>query len=501
MALSRPLCIDTRNLAVVMADIFISYAHEDRESAEHIAQVLEAAGFSVWWDRRIPAGRTWRSVLEEALQGMRCLIVLWSENSIKSTWVIEEAEEARRLGKIMLPVLIHKINPPVGFRAIQAAKLIDWSGAADAPAVELLVADLKALLGEPKAPSNGNVEPDRVNDSASDDNPRADPLRSLFVRNWKILAGGGAAIALILVALQISWPGRTAIDAPPAQPINEPLPARQLTAIAIAGAPRELKPADMVALKLQGIYSDGTNSDIADSIKWTISDSRVAAVDDQGNLKALQPGTAEVSARLGDLVSKPWTVAVTSIQKVVDEIPAVKMVQLAITPARKELFANERIALRVIARYSDQSERPIGRELRWHISDPTIAAITSDGQLSGLRTGRVDISVRAGEVVSAPILIVVKDRPKKAQVETLSVKPNTESKALAPPPLEPARPRLAPYIARAKSLREQGQYAAAVAELQKAAAIDPSNAEVIKEIDQTRRACAAERSLGQKIEC
>jgi hypothetical protein len=285
------------------------------------------------------------------------------------------------------------------------------------------------------------------------------------------------------------------------QPISAPPPARQLTAVAIAGAPRELKPAETVALKLQGIYSDGTNDDIADAIKWTSSDSRIAAVDEQGNLKALQPGTVEVSARLGDLVSKPWAVAVTSLQKVVDEIPAAKMVQLAIISARKELFANEKIALRVIARYSDQSEKPVGRELRWHISDPAIAAITSDGQLSGLKTGRVDVSVRAGEMVSAPILIVVKDRPKKVQLEVPSVKPNTESKTLDSAPLASARAKLAPYVARAKSLREQGQYAADVAELQKAAAIDPANVEVAREIDQTRRACAAERSLGQKVDC
>jgi len=59
-----------------MADKFLSYANEDRETAGRLADVLEAAGFSVWWDRRIPAGRTWRTALEEALQGMRCLIVL-----------------------------------------------------------------------------------------------------------------------------------------------------------------------------------------------------------------------------------------------------------------------------------------------------------------------------------------------------------------------------------------------------------------------------------------
>ncbi|MGZ9220152.1 MAG: toll/interleukin-1 receptor domain-containing protein, partial [Candidatus Binatia bacterium] len=107
-----------------MADIFISYANEDRETAGHLARALESAGMSVWWDRRIPAGRTWRAVLEEALQGMRCLIVLWSQNSLKSPWVLEEAEEARRLEKLLFPVLIETVAPPVGFRAIQAANLI-----------------------------------------------------------------------------------------------------------------------------------------------------------------------------------------------------------------------------------------------------------------------------------------------------------------------------------------------------------------------------------------
>jgi TIR domain len=41
-----------------MADIFLSYANEDRESARAVAGLLESAGCTVWWDRRIPAGRT-----------------------------------------------------------------------------------------------------------------------------------------------------------------------------------------------------------------------------------------------------------------------------------------------------------------------------------------------------------------------------------------------------------------------------------------------------------
>ena len=113
-----------------MADIFLSYANEDRESARALAGVLESAGWTVWWDRRIPAGRTWRSMIEEALKEMHGMVVLWSSNSVESDWVKEEAEEARALGKL-IPVLIESVKPPVGFRSIQAADLTEWDGSSE----------------------------------------------------------------------------------------------------------------------------------------------------------------------------------------------------------------------------------------------------------------------------------------------------------------------------------------------------------------------------------
>jgi formylglycine-generating enzyme required for sulfatase activity len=47
-----------------MADIFIRYVSEDRPRAQVIAQALEAEGWTVWWDRRISAGRTFRQVID-----------------------------------------------------------------------------------------------------------------------------------------------------------------------------------------------------------------------------------------------------------------------------------------------------------------------------------------------------------------------------------------------------------------------------------------------------
>ena len=96
-----------------MADIFLSYAEEDRAAARRIVGVLEAQGWSVWWDRRIPTGKTWRSAIEDGIRDMRCMVVLWSSHSIGSEWVNEEAEEGRAAAKLM-PVLIERVRPPLG---------------------------------------------------------------------------------------------------------------------------------------------------------------------------------------------------------------------------------------------------------------------------------------------------------------------------------------------------------------------------------------------------
>jgi hypothetical protein len=49
-------------------DIFISYAHEDREKAKTLANVLAARGWKVWWDRKIAPGEAFDVVIERQLR-------------------------------------------------------------------------------------------------------------------------------------------------------------------------------------------------------------------------------------------------------------------------------------------------------------------------------------------------------------------------------------------------------------------------------------------------
>jgi hypothetical protein len=110
---------------VDMADIFISYAKEDKAVAADLAKALENRGWSVWWDRKIPPGKTFSQVIEAAIEAAKCVVVLWSKESIKSDWVQNEASEGTGRN-ILVPALIDNVKIPFEFRRIQAADLTDW---------------------------------------------------------------------------------------------------------------------------------------------------------------------------------------------------------------------------------------------------------------------------------------------------------------------------------------------------------------------------------------
>lgn len=102
-----------------MADVFISYARENREFVASLASSLEAAGLSVWWDRNISGGAEFAQTIEEELTQSRTAIVVWSEDALNSHWVRDEAAFARDQMKL-LPIALDGVSPPLGFRQLQS---------------------------------------------------------------------------------------------------------------------------------------------------------------------------------------------------------------------------------------------------------------------------------------------------------------------------------------------------------------------------------------------
>jgi tetratricopeptide (TPR) repeat protein len=134
-----------------MASIFLSYAREDLNKAERIAETLCAAGHAVWWDRHLHAGASFTAEIDEQLRKADHVVVLWSARSITSAWVQDEAAVGRDSGRL-IPVLIAQVEPPLGFRQYQAVDLSGWSGRGKPHTLDELIRALGACpQGRPRA--------------------------------------------------------------------------------------------------------------------------------------------------------------------------------------------------------------------------------------------------------------------------------------------------------------------------------------------------------------
>ena len=476
-----------------MADIFISYANEDRERAGQLAALLESAGWSVWWDRRIPAGRTWRTVLEEALGDSRCMVVLWSNHSVTSPWVAEEAEEARRLNKTLVPVMINAVEPPIGFRAIQAADLVRWDGSPEDAGARQLIADLKSLVKPQERQKDPPVERITAHDVGS-----GEKLRRWLALHWPKAALGGLALVAGLSILRQDWSDSEPTPSPELK-THEPVPGPRLTRLAVSGKRNRIKPSETVKLTLKGQYSDGSQGDLSAGVEWLSSDTAVAVVDEQGEVTGLKAGRTNIIAKIGGVESSEWTLGVEAPEPP-KPAPAPTLVGLEVSSSKRELVANEKIGLRAKATYSDRSEKYLASGIEWRVSDRTVASLTDRGELIARRPGTVEVVARADNVSSPGLTVVVKESLQAPEVKPLPVKPY-ESPVKTPVLSEQTKSRVAAYVARAQTYREQGNYGAALAELERARALDTGSEEVRREIDQTKRACNAEKVLGNPIQC
>ena len=109
-----------------MADVFISYAREDANKARLLAEALISEGLSVWWDHDLVGGDNFREQIDETIAAAKMVIVIWSEHSVKSPFVKDEASRANDR-QILLPVAIGEVNPPVGFGELQTIRFKRWA--------------------------------------------------------------------------------------------------------------------------------------------------------------------------------------------------------------------------------------------------------------------------------------------------------------------------------------------------------------------------------------
>ena len=391
-----------------------------------------------------------------------------------------------------------------------------------------MIADLESLIGKParqKPPepeesrqkthpvltpaAEETPELDKITISAENQSPPTNQttrqVRSLqekFERGagsgWKKATAGVFIVVAVLGSLL--WFGRknTQVSEPKVAPVAPaPIAVPSLASVGLSADRQEITTNETINVALNGRYTDGTQKHLSEGVQWLSSDANVATIDAQGRVTARQTGQTKITGRYGDLTSPAWTLTVRA-EKPVIKTAASELAALMVSAGSREVRIQERLPLRVKARYSDGNEKGLSSGIEWRLSDASIASIDSRGELLGLRPGKIAVVARWSGVESTALYILVKEAPRRSTPESQVSTPVVE-----PAQALPAKPaaqvvNVGSYLNRAKGQRVQGNYAAALAELEKARAINPNNQEILDEIEATRRACNAERQLGRE---
>lgn len=114
--------------------VFISYARRDRPLAKALARYLEARGIEVWWDFRLYPGEQFRDRILAELKAAAAVVVIWSEDAVKSDFVLDEACRAKVMGKLVTTLApgFSVADIPLGFGQSHAVSVGDRAQVVDA---------------------------------------------------------------------------------------------------------------------------------------------------------------------------------------------------------------------------------------------------------------------------------------------------------------------------------------------------------------------------------
>jgi hypothetical protein len=192
-------------------DVFISYAAEDRATAELARQALEAAGMRCWIaPRDIRPGMSYAAAIIEAIHNSRVMILVFSARSNTSDQVTREVERTTSLSIPVLPFRIDRAVPSEDMEYHLSSR--HWLDAYEPPIeghLERLVTAVRAELqraGPAPASVPAAPPPEDIPERPSPEAPGQRPAMPTAVTQqrafrprltWPWLVAGGVALAMV----------------------------------------------------------------------------------------------------------------------------------------------------------------------------------------------------------------------------------------------------------------------------------------------------------------
>lgn len=244
-----------------MHDVFISYANQDKPTADAVCAMLETNGIRCWIaPRDITPGQDWGGAIVQAIHQARVMVLVFSRHANESPQIKREVERAVSSELLIIPLRIENVVPQASLEYFLGTP--HWLDAITPPLrahLERLAAVVSSFITEQARPvrpptDTSDSSPDVAAATGTSDLDGAERLswdkdnskgghRRLRTR-WTIVAAAGALAVAVALTLVFTLPG-------------SPLPSARRAAAAV--------PSDRLAQALlkKGFTSDELPSNVS----------------------------------------------------------------------------------------------------------------------------------------------------------------------------------------------------------------------------------------------
>ena len=181
--------------------------------------------------------------------------------------------------------------------------------------------------------------------------------------------------------------------------VNVTVSAAVITAIKVKPATVNVAKGQTQQLTATTTFSDGTFSEVTNSVTWTSDYTNTAMVTSEGLLSGAEVGSTTLTAIKDGITSN--TVNVT--------VSAAFITAIQVTPATVNVMKGQTQQLTADATYSDGTSSEVSSSVTWMPDDPNTATVTSGGLLSGVEVGSTTVTATKDNITSNTVDVNVCD--------------------------------------------------------------------------------------------
>ncbi|MCF8194634.1 MAG: Ig-like domain-containing protein [Polynucleobacter sp.] len=173
----------------------------------------------------------------------------------------------------------------------------------------------------------------------------------------------------------------------------------KMSAISISSTLTSVPQGLSTQLAASGNFTDGTTSNITNSVTWSSSNTSVATVSSRGIVTAVSTGTTTITARSAQGFINTLLITVSSAT----------LTSITVTPASSNMARALTQQMVATGTYSDGTSAVIpASTVTWSSSSTAIATISSSGVVMGIALGSTTINATVGSVSASTPLAVSK---------------------------------------------------------------------------------------------